>query len=146
MLPAAHRGVGENLCFPDVCKTPPPPVIGHPQPYVNVAAPALGVPFSPTVFICMVNALHVMSKVPVTTGDEPGIFGPGPKRVGAFVAGNPIVSVDMLPAVNLTCPATGNGANAAGAALVPDAVNVFYTHAGGAALAGGQLRAEDLDA
>src|SRR5262249_34980436 len=31
--------------------------------------------------------------------------------------------------VNLTCPATGNAENAAGAALVPSVVNVFYTYA-----------------
>jgi carboxyl-terminal processing protease len=132
MLPACNRGVGANLCAPDVCKTPPPPVVGHPQPYVNRAAHAIAVPFSPTTFICGLPALHLLSKSPVTTGDEPGIFGPGPMRVGAFVVGNPIVFVDGIPGVNLTCVASGNQANAMGAALVPDAVNVFYTLADGA--------------
>jgi carboxyl-terminal processing protease len=131
VLPACNKGSGANICAPDVCKTPPPPVVGRPVPYTNRSAHAIAVPFSPTTFLCMLPALHLMSKIPVTTGDEPGIFGPGPKRVGAFIEGNPNVFVDMIPAVNLTCAATGNAANATGAALVPDAVNVFYNLAGG---------------
>ncbi len=140
MLPACNRGAGANLCAPDVCKTPPPLVVGHPQPYTNRAAHNIAVPFSPVVFICGLNALHLMSKSPVTTGDEKGIFGPGPMRVGAFVEGNPIVFVDGIAAVNQTCPASGNQANAQGAALVPDAVNVFYTHAAGAQSGAGPSR------
>src|SRR5579864_4399695 len=126
MLPACNRGSGANLAYADVCKTPPPPVIGRPVPYTNRGAHAIAVPFSPFVFVCMLPALHLMSKVPVTTGDDAGIFGPGPKRLSAFVAGNPLVYVDMIPATNLTCPSTGNASNATTGALVPDVVNVFY--------------------
>src|SRR5262245_20696679 len=126
---ACNRGAGANVCAPDVCKTPPPPVVGHPEPYTNYGWNCTAVPFSPTVFICMLNALHVRSVMPKTTGDEKGIFGPGPMRRGAFTAGVPGVFVDGIPAVSLTCPATGNQANAAGAALIPSAVNVYYNYA-----------------
>jgi carboxyl-terminal processing protease len=140
MLPAANRGEGANLCEPDVCLTPPPP--GVPVPYVNEALHCLAVPFSATTYVCMMNALFLSSEIPVTLGDDAGVLGPGPKRVGAFVEGNPIVFVDMEPAINLTCAATGNAANAEGAALVPGPVNVFYCHAG--RTAHGPLGAEDL--
>jgi carboxyl-terminal processing protease len=142
MLPAANRGAGANICAPDVCTT----VSGSPAPFVNVGAHAMAVPFSPVVFVCMMNALNLVSEIPATTGDEPGVLGPGPKLAGAFVAGNPIVNVDGLPAINLTCPATGNAGNAVGASLVPDAVNVFYCRAGLLPAGGRALSAEDLSA
>jgi carboxyl-terminal processing protease len=145
MLPACNRGVGANICAPDVCKTPPPPP-GVPVPYTNMSAHAIAVPFSPTTFICMLPALHLMSMSPLTTGDEPGVGGPGPKLVGAFIEGNPNVFVDMIPAVNLTCAATGNAANATGAALVPDAVNVFYNLAGGPGPEPAPLRMDEIAA
>src|SRR5262249_23331515 len=129
MLRAANRGEGENICAPDVCRTPPPNPPGIPRPYRNKGAHSQAENFSPNVFVCSMNALHIMSKIPSTTGDEPGILGPGPMREGAFQVGNPIVRVNMIPGVNMTCPATGNKANAKGAALVPDTVNVFYTYA-----------------
>jgi carboxyl-terminal processing protease len=127
MLPAAHRGEGENICEPDVCLTPPSPPI--PIPYTNVAAHGQAVDFSPNVYICNLNALHLMSTIPTTSGDDPGTFGPGPKEVGVFMDGNPIVFVNMLPGINLTCPAGGNDMNAEGGSLVPDVVNVFYSYA-----------------
>jgi carboxyl-terminal processing protease len=45
--------------------------------------------------------------------------------------GNPIVSINKLPAINLTCPTNSNNMNdAVGAVLVPSAVNVTYAFAG----------------
>jgi carboxyl-terminal processing protease len=138
MLPANNRGPGANLCAPDVCFTPPPPVKnkGRPVPYVDRANHSQAVPFSPTVRICGLNALYVTSQVPVTTGDDAGVNGPGPKRVGKFTSGNPIVKVDGIPGTNLTSPATGNAGNASGAALVPDQIIVRYTRAGAIAQSG----------
>jgi carboxyl-terminal processing protease len=61
---------------------------------------------------------------------------PTVKGTGAFTMGNPVVSIEGLPAINLLCPTTGNNANdGLGAVLVPDAVNVFYTYATGAGVA-----------
>jgi carboxyl-terminal processing protease len=47
-----------------------------------------------------------------------------------FVMGNPIVHVNMVPAVCLCCPTVGNNFNnPLGAVLVPAVTNVFYTYA-----------------
>lgn len=134
MLPAANRGPGQNLCFPDVCLTPPAP--GVPVPYLNVGPHAMAAPFSPTVLVCGIPALNLGSQITMTTGDEPGVLHPTIKGVGTFTAGSPNVFVDMLPAVNLTSPTTGNAMNApVGAHLVPAPVNVVYNLAGPAAQA-----------
>jgi carboxyl-terminal processing protease len=117
-----------NVGFPDVCLTPPSP--GVPVPYPNFANNCLATPFSPTVFVCGLPALFLTSTIPITFGDDAGTLHPVYKKVGTFTQGNPIVFVDLIPAVNLTCPTTGNAMNnMKGAQLVPSAVNVFYTYA-----------------
>lgn len=135
MLPAAHRGAGQNVCFPDVCLTPPAP--GVPVPYPNFGMHAMAVPFSPTVMICGLPALNLSAKIPITTGDEAGTLHRTIKGQGTFVAGSPTVMVDGLPAINLTAPTTGNAMNAPkGEHLIPNAVNVFYNLAGAGPAAG----------
>ncbi|MFT3772961.1 MAG: S41 family peptidase [Minicystis sp.] len=127
MLPAANRGVGMNLGFPDVCNTPTPagPV---PIPYPNIAMNAQATPFSPVVRICMMAALNMGSKIPMTSGDEAGSASPI-KGAGAYTMGCPNVNIDSLPAITLLCPTTGNNMNnALGAVLVPSLVNVFFSY------------------
>jgi carboxyl-terminal processing protease len=131
MLPASNRGVGMNIGFPDVCLTPTPagPV---PIPYPNFALNAQALGFSPTVKVSGVNALNLASKIPMTFGDDAGSAHPVFKQAGGYVMGNPIVSIDRLPAIHLCCSTTGNAMNnALGAVLVPSAVNVLYTYADG---------------
>lgn len=127
MLPAANKGAGTNIGFPDVCLTPAGPAV-VPIPYPNFAMNAQATPFSPVVKVTMVSALNLGSKIPMTSGDEAGSAHPLVKQMGAYTTGNPIVFIDKLPAVHLTCPTTGNGMNnGLGAALVPSVTNVFYT-------------------
>lgn len=127
MLPAANKGAGMNIGFPDVCLTPAGPAV-VPIPYPNLAMNAQAAPFSPIVKVTMVSALNLGSKIPMTSGDEAGSAHPLVKQMGAYTTGNPIVFIDKLPAVHLTCPTTGNGMNnGLGAALVPSVTNVFYT-------------------
>lgn len=126
MLPASNKGAGMNVGFPDVCLTPPVPV---PVPYPNLAMNAMAAPFAATVKVSMVNALTMGSQIPMTSGDEAGAASPikGPSR---YTMGNPIVSIEGLPAINLLCPTTGNNVNnALGAVLVPSVTNVFFTYA-----------------
>lgn len=131
MLPATNRGVGMNIGFPDVCLTPVGPAV-VPIPYPNFALTAQAAVFSPIVRVSGVHALNLGSMIPMTFGDEPGVAHWTVKGPGRYVMGNPIVFVDRLPAINLTCPTMGNtGNNAIGAVLVPSAVNVFYTYAHG---------------
>lgn len=128
MLTASNRGAGMNIGFPDVCLTPVGPVV-VPIPYPNFGAHATAVAFSPIVKVSGVHALNLGSTIPATFGDEPGVAHWTVKGPGQFVMGNPIVFIDGLPAINLTCPTTGNtGNNAVGAVLVPAATNVFYTY------------------
>jgi carboxyl-terminal processing protease len=126
MLPASNRGAGMNLGFPDVCNT----IVGPatvPIPYPNIAMNAQALGFSPVVKVSMVNALNLGSKIPMTSGDEAGTAHPTVKGAGAYTMGNPIVMIDKLPAIHLTCPTTGNNMNnPVGAVLVPSAVNVLY--------------------
>lgn len=131
MLPATNRGVGMNIGFPDVCLTPVGPTV-VPIPYPNFAMTAQAVAFSPVVRVSGVHALNLGSVISMTSGDEPGVAHWTIKGPGRYIMGNPIVYIDRLPAINLTCPSTGNTANnALGACLVPSAVNVFYTYAFG---------------
>jgi carboxyl-terminal processing protease len=132
MLPASNRGAGMNMGFPDVCNT----IVGPatvPIPYPNLAMNAQAVGFAPTVKVSMMNALNMGSRISMTTGDEAGAAHPTIKGGGAYTMGNPVVSINKLPAINLTCPTTGNNMNnPLGAVLVPSAVTVTYNlRAGG---------------
>jgi carboxyl-terminal processing protease len=145
MLPASNRGAGMNIGFPDICLTPaaPAPI---PVPYPNMAMNAMAAPFAVTVWISMMNALNMISEIPMTEGDEPGTASPnmGP---GRYTMGNPIVFVELMPGINLLCPTTGNDmVNPIGAVLVPSIVNVFFTdRAGEAATAQPGLAAAEVE-
>ena len=129
MLPASNRGVGMNIGFPDVCLTPVGPAV-VPIPYPNFAMHAMAAPFAATVLVTAMNGLNMASMIPMTMGDQPGVAHPTIMGTGRFTMGNPIVSIEGLPGINLLCPTTGNNMNdGLGAVLVPDAVNVFYTYA-----------------
>ncbi|MDC3961335.1 S41 family peptidase [Polyangium jinanense] len=129
MLPASNRGAGMNFGFPDVCLTPTP-VGPVPIPYPNIAMNAQASVFSPIVKVSGVHALNLGSMIAMTSGDEAGTAHWTVKGPGKYIMGNPIVFVDKMPAINLTCPTMGNtGNNALGAVVVPSAVNVFYGYA-----------------
>jgi carboxyl-terminal processing protease len=129
MLPASNRGAGMNIGFPDVCLTPSGPVV-VPVPYPNIAMNSMAASFSPVVKISGVPALNLASTIPMTSGDEGGVAHWSVKGTGRYIMGNPIVFIDRMPAINLTCPTMGNmGNNPIGAVVVPSAVNVFYTYA-----------------
>jgi len=128
MLTAANKGAGQTIGFPDVCNTPVGPVTA-PIPYPNIGMNAMAAPFSPNVRLSMVNALNIGSMIAMTTGDEGGVAHPTIKGPARFTMGNPIVYINMLPGINLTCPTTGNNMNnPLGAVLVPSVTNVFFTY------------------
>lgn len=127
MQPASHRGAGSAMAFPDVCMTPAGPA-EVPVGYPNIAMNAQATPFATTVKVGMVNALNLASKIPKTSGDEAGTASPNQGQA-EFTMGNPIISIELQPAVNLTCPTTGNEMNAPlGAVVVPSLTNVKFTH------------------
>ena len=127
MLPISNRGLGMNIGFPDVCLTPaaPAPI---PVPYPNIAMNAQAAPFAVKTMVRMMNVINMGSKIPMTMGDEPGVAHPFFKQMGSYTMGNPRVLVEMLPAITLTMPTTGNMMNnAAGLVAVPSVVHVFLS-------------------
>ena len=129
MLPASNKGVGMNMGFPDVCLTPAGPV-PVPIPYPNMAMNAMAVPFCPTILLSCMPALNMGSIIPMTLGDQPGVANPLFMQMGMYTMGNPKIVLQGLPAINLTCPTTGNAMNnPVGAVLVPSVTNVFFTRA-----------------
>lgn len=147
MLPASNRGAGQNLCFPDVCLTPAPPAPPIPVPYPNIGLNAQAQGFAPNVKITGVHALNLGSKISMTSGDEAGAAHPSIKGAGGYGMGNPVVTINKMPAINLTCQANGNMMNAPmGAVLVPSAVNVTFCDARAGAALRGTLEGEGLRA
>jgi carboxyl-terminal processing protease len=129
MLPASNSGVGMNMGFPDVCVTPVGPV-PTPIPYPNMAMNVTAVPFAENVLVSFMPGLNMGAEMPITLGDQAGVESPfmGP---GRYTMGNPTVMINAMPAINLTCPTTGNDCiNPIGAVLVPSITNVFYSRAG----------------
>ena len=127
MLLASNRGAGMNIGMPDVCLTPaaPAPV---PVPYPNLGLNVQASPFCTLIKITGMPGLNLGSKIPMTMGDEGGTAHPMFKQMGSYTAGNSAIYLEKLPAINLTCPTTGNNMNnAAGAVLVPSVTNVFFT-------------------
>jgi carboxyl-terminal processing protease len=91
---------------------------------------ATAVPFAENVLVSFVPGLNMGAEIPMTLGDQAGVDSPfgGP---GRFTVGNPVVMINALPAINLTCPTTGNDCiNPVGAVLVPSITNVFFSRAG----------------
>ena len=129
MLPASNKGAGMNLGFPDVCLTPAGPV-PVPIPYPNMAMNAMAAPFCPTILLTCVPALNMGSIIPMTMGMQPGVANPLYMQMGMYTMGNPMILLQGLPAINLTCPTTGNAMNnAVGAVLVPSVTTVFFADA-----------------
>jgi carboxyl-terminal processing protease len=129
MMPAQNRAAGMNLGFPDVCNT----IVGPatvPIPYPNIAMNAQATGFAVLVKVNMVNALHMSSQIPMTSGDEAGTAHPTIKGAARYTMGSPIVFIEKMPAIHLLCTATGNQGNCPIAmAIVPSSVNVLYTDA-----------------
>src|SRR5690606_41681061 len=101
-----------------------------PVPYPSIGMNCQARGCAPNVKVSGMHALNLGSRIPMTMGDEAGVAHPTKKGGGAYTMGNPIVSINKLPAINLTCPASGNNMNAPlGAVLVPSAVNVLYCRA-----------------
>jgi hypothetical protein len=67
---------GMNLGFPDVCKTPVPPVV-VPIPYPNISNQPMANPgtASKKVLTMAMPSHNVMTEVPLSNGDQAGVAG-----------------------------------------------------------------------
>ncbi|MFO0556133.1 MAG: PAAR-like domain-containing protein [Polyangiaceae bacterium] len=144
MLLAINRGVGMSMGMPDVCLTPAGPA-AVPVPYPNIALHVMTLGFSPNVLLSGLNALNLMSVIPITLGHSPGVLHPLYMQQARFVTGSPVVFVNALPGIHHCALGIGNLGNAAVcSALVPSMTNVFYTYDGARAVAATPSDAEDL--
>ncbi len=103
---------GMDLGFPDVCKTPLPPI-----PYPNMAFGPVTIPIPFNILLKCVPQHNLMSFRPITMGDTPGIglglisqtvMAPQRHLTGAFtyiIRGAPATRVTSLGPTNLiNCP------------------------------------------
>jgi len=123
---------GMCMAFPDVCKTPAPPLPPIPIPYPNMAMCNTATGFSTKVKICMKEALTTKSKIPSSQGDEAGVAGGivSGMNLGEakFTMGSTKVKFEGNPAVKATSPSAHNGSNAnmpAGMQTVPSQFKVM---------------------
>lgn len=116
-------GGGSTMAMPDVCKTPAPPAPPIPIPYPNMAQLAMGMPPVTNVLIVGAPSLNKASKIPISTGDEPGVLGGviSGTIIGEveFIMGSLIVTIGGKPAVRLGDPVKANKGNAVGSVIAP---------------------------
>lgn len=135
MFPASTRMGGMCFAFPDVCIVPvPPPVTQVPTPFPNVGQCVMALPFTCALVVKILNqpALHQMSVIPRSDGDQPGVRGGvtsgmimGPVQ---YRTGSTRVKIEGLPAVTVLHPTGHNGVSAnapAGAQVVPSQFTVL---------------------
>lgn len=119
--------MGMDFCMiPDFCKTPP---VGIPLPYPNIALAPMGVPPAFKVLLVGAPAHNMMTVIPMSFGDEPGLMGglisgiikgSSRKLTGAFT------TLFMgLPATRLTSLCLMNLCNTLGMTVVPSQVKVL---------------------
>ncbi len=132
MFPGSTKGGGQCFAFPDVCKTPAPPLPSPvPIPYPNIGMLNMATDTSTKVkFVCM-EVVTLKSKIPSSNGDEAGVAG-GVKS-GAnmqevqFKKGSSKVKIEGQPCIHLTSTTAQNGSNSntVGAQIVPSQVKVL---------------------
>lgn len=124
----SSTGPGSTMGFPDVCKTPMPPVGAPvPMPYPNTTETTMTLPPTTSMMVLadMMPSCNISSEVPMSEGDEPGVMmgivsnlGMGPQK---YVVGSVAVLIEAMPAQRLTSVTSHNGMmpNAPGTMLVP---------------------------
>jgi hypothetical protein len=117
---------GMNFGFPDVCLTPPVPV---PVPYPNMAFGPMGIPAAYNVLFMCAPAHHILTTIPLSVGDQPGIalgvasgmvMGPSRNVTASFTC-----LVGGLPATRLTSMSLQNSTNCPGMRIVPSQLKVL---------------------
>jgi hypothetical protein len=122
--------MGMDMGFPDVCMTPP---VAAPIPYPNMAMGPMGVPAAYNILTFYAPAHNMMTTIPVTLGDQPGlmlgvasglVMGPSRRLVCAFTC-----LVGYAPAQRMTSFGIQNNTNCPGVRLVPSQPKVIILKA-----------------
>jgi hypothetical protein len=117
---------GMALGGPDVCLTPPVEV---PIPYPNIAIQPMGVPAAYNVLFECGPAHNMVTEVPLTLGDEPGlelgvasgmVMGPSRHLTASYT-----FLVDGIPATRMTAVTLTNLTNAPGVSIAPSQLKVL---------------------
>jgi hypothetical protein len=126
---------GMNMAAPDVCKTPaPPPPVGPgmlPIPYPNMAMGMTAIPNCLKVLISAMPAHNLMTSIPISNGDNPGVLGGVASQIfmgpSKHIMGSFGVLYCGMPATKLTSPTGQNGMppNAMGMTIVPSQFKVM---------------------
>ena len=127
-------GAGMDMGFPDVCKTPMPPV-GEPVPipYPNISMSATTAPAAYTVLTDAMPTINQMSEGLVSVGDEPGIeLGLIDEDISGgvtYMVGCVTIFVEGAPAQRLTSVtgqnAMGKAPNCPGDCVCPSQTTVL---------------------
>lgn len=119
--------MGMDMGFPDVCLTPMPAPV--PIPYPNMAMGPMGVPAAYNVLTFFAPTHNLMTTIPLTLGDQPGIalgvasglvMGPSRRLTGAFTC-----LVGYAPVQRMTSMGIQNSTNCPGVRLVPSQPKVI---------------------
>ena len=135
IFPAAAKGPGVSMAFPNVCKVPAPPSPSPvPTPFPSVANHAMATGTSVKVKFDNMEAFTVSAKIPVTNGDEAGVAKGVVSQTTMDQAvakmGCVMVMVEGAQLVHQLSPMSQNGANAnmpAGLQTVPCQVRVMVS-------------------
>ena len=130
---ASTSAAGMCMAFPDVCKTPAPPLPSPvPIPYPNMGMLNMATNTSMKVKICSKEAVTLKSKIPSSSGDEAGVAGGVVSGMNMgevkFTMGSTKVKIEGQPAIRATSPSSHNGSNAnmpAGMQTVPSQFKVM---------------------
>ena len=125
---ADTQRMGTDLGFPDVCLTPTP-AGPAPIPHPNIAMGPMGVPAACTTLFMCAPAHTLMTTIPLSNGDDPGVAlgvasglvtGPARHLTGSFT-----VILQGAPATKMTSVALHDSTNCPGVRLVPSQVQVL---------------------
>jgi hypothetical protein len=126
---ANSQMMGIDMGFPDVCLTPVPPAPAPvPIPYPNIALGPMGVPAAYHCLIMAMPAHNMLTTIPLSNGDNPGIatgvasgvvMGPSRRLTASFT-----VLMGGAPATKLTSMGIQNNTNCPGMRIVPSQVKI----------------------
>ena len=130
-FPAASKGGGMAVGFPDVCKIPAPPAPFAPVPFPNIAQISGATGTVPKVKVCNKDIVVESSTVPSSKGDEAGtlkgLVKPMQMSKLKFLKGSSKVQAKGKKVVHHLAPTAQNGDNlpAGGVHVAPSQVKVL---------------------
>jgi len=135
MFPGATSGGGTATAFPDVCKTPAPPIPSPiPIPYPNAGQLMQATSTSTKVKFMEKEVVTLKSEIPSSNGDEAGVAKGVVSNMNmdkvTFKKGSAKVTIEGQPCIHATSVTAHNGMNAnmpAGVQSVPSQTRVLIS-------------------